>query len=265
MADCFFNYTTATDLVTYSTNIGDGVNSVFVVPHNLGTKDVSVTVRDTQTNLLAYPAIEVITLSSVSVSFNFVPTLTAYDVTIFAAASAIRVEPFSDRVVINIDEQPAQNVTVSISSVGESVNVDVIDFLAQWGSIVGVLSAQTDLWSQLSAKALNINLISLSSQFIDLNTLVQTYSALWEESADIIPTVTNYLSTNCILLSCLNVSGQMLSAGIPLHDIFLTAETDSQTLSYTASSLQISISNGNNITLDNLITKTRALAYSIAL
>jgi hypothetical protein len=193
MSDCFFNYTTATDLVTYSTNIGDGINNVFTVPHNLGTKDVSVTVRDTQTNLLAYPAIEVITLSSVSVSFNFVPTLTAYDVTIFAAASAIRVEPFTDRVVINIDEQPAQNVTVSVSSVGDNVNVNVIDFLAQWGSIVGTISAQTDLWA--------------------------------------------YLST----------------------------DSDFQTLFYTPSSIQISISNGNTITLDNLITKTQALAYSIAL
>jgi hypothetical protein len=193
MSDCFFNYTTATDLVTYSTNIGDGINSVFTVPHNLGTKDVSVTVRDTQTNLLAYPAIEVITLSSVSVSFNFVPTLTAYDVTIFAAASAIRVEPFTDRVVINIDEQPAQNVTVSVSSVGDNVNVNVIDFLSQWGSIIGTISAQTDLWA------------------------------------------------------------------------YLSSDSDFQTLSYTPSSIQISISNGNTITLDNLITKTQALAYSIAL
>jgi hypothetical protein len=193
MSDCFFNYTTATDLVTYSTNIGDGINNVFTVPHNLGTKDVSVTVRDTQTNLLAYPAIEVITLSSVSVSFNFVPTLTAYDVTIFAAASAIRVEPFTDRVVINIDEQPAQNVTVSVSSVGDNVNVNVIDFLSQWGSIIGTISAQTDLWA------------------------------------------------------------------------YLSSDSDFQTLSYTPSSIQISISNGNTITLDNLITKTQALAYSIAL
>jgi hypothetical protein len=193
MSDCFFNYTTATDLVTYSTNIGDGINNVFTVPHNLGTKDVSVTVRDTQTNLLAYPAIEVITLSSVSVSFNFVPTLTAYDVTIFAAASAIRVEPFTDRVVINIDEQPAQNVTVSVSSVGDNVNVNVIDFLSQWGSIIGTISAQTDLWA------------------------------------------------------------------------YLSSDSDFQTLSYTPSSIQISISNGNTIALNNLITKTQALAYSIAL
>lgn len=193
MSSCIFNYISATELVTYSTNIGDGANSVFTIPHNLGTKDVSVTVRDTQTNLLAYPAVEVITLSSVSVSFSFVPALTAYDVTIFAAASGLRVEPFSDRVVINIDEQPPQNVTVNVSSIGDNVNVNVIDFLAQWGSIVGILSAQTDLWQ------------------------------------------------------------------------YLSIDSDSQTLSYTPLSSQISISNGNTITLDNLMTKTQALAYSIAL
>jgi len=193
MSSCIFNYISATELVTYSTNIGDGVNSVFTVPHNLGTKDVSVTVRDTQTNLLAYPAIEVITLSSVSVSFNFVPALTAYDVTIFAAASGLRVEPFSDRVVINIDEQPPQNVTVNVSSVGDNITINAAELLAQWGSIVGTISAQTDLWA--------------------------------------------YLST----------------------------DSDFQTLFYTPSSIQISISNGNTIALDNLITKTQALAYSIAL
>lgn len=46
---------------------------------------------------------------------------------------------------------------------------------------------------------------------------------------------------------------------------YLSADSDAQTLSYTSSSIQISISNGNTITLDNLITKTQALAYSIAL
>jgi hypothetical protein len=193
MSNCFFNYTSATDLVTYSTNIGDNVNNNFTVNHNLGTKDVSVTVRDTQTNLLAYPAIEVTTLSSVRLSFNFVPTLTAYDVTIFAAASAIRVEPFSDRVVININEQPPQTVSINISSTGDNVVINTTDFIAQWGSITGILSTQTDLWR------------------------------------------------------------------------YLSADSDAQTLTYTPSSIQISISNGNTITMDNLVTDFQALAYAIAL
>jgi hypothetical protein len=41
----------------------------------------------------------------------------------------------------------------------------------------------------------------------DVATYVQTNSALWEESAEIIPTVTNYLSTNNVLISSLNVFG----------------------------------------------------------
>jgi hypothetical protein len=214
MSNCFFNYISATDLVTYSINIGDNINSAFIVSHNLGTKDVSVTVRDTQTNLLAYPAIEIITLSSIQLSFNFVPVLTAYDVTIFAAASTLRVEPFSDRVVININEQPAQSISINVSGGGDNVVINAADIVAQWGSITGILSTQTDLWSVLSAKALQQDLNVLQ-------TLIQSFSSIW---------------------------GQ-----------------DIQTLSYTPSSVQISISNGNTITMNNLATKPLALAYAIAL
>jgi hypothetical protein len=46
---------------------------------------------------------------------------------------------------------------------------------------------------------------------------------------------------------------------------YLSADSDAQTLSYTPSSIEISISNGNTIALNNLITKPQALAYSIAL
>jgi hypothetical protein len=221
MSNCFFNYISATDLVTYSTNIGDNVNNNFTVNHNLGTKDVSVTVRDTQTNLIAYPAVEVITLSSVRLSFNFIPSLTAYDVTIFAAASTLRVEPFSDRVVININEQPSQTVSINVSSTGDNVVINAADLVAQWGSITGILSTQTDLWSVLSAKALQADLTTLSGQFFALQTLIQTFSGMWSQ--------------------------------------------DIQTLTYTPSSVQISISNGNTITMDNLTTKPLALAYAIAL
>lgn len=42
---------------------------------------------------------------------------------------------------------------------------------------------------------------------IAVSTLVQNNSASWEESAEIIPTVTNYLSTNNIVISSLNVFG----------------------------------------------------------
>lgn len=221
MSSCIFTYISATDLVTYSTNIGDNVNNTFDVNHNLGTKDVSVTVRDTQTNLLAYPAIEVITLSSVRLSFNFVPALTAYDVTIFAAASTLRVEPFSDSVLININEQPTQTVTINVTGGGDNVVINAASFIAQWGTITGILSSQTDLWSVLSADVVPTDISGLSSQVLALQTLIQTYSSIWSQNI--------------------------------------------QTLTYTPSSVQISISNGNTITMDNLVTKPQALAYAIAL
>lgn len=94
-----------------------------------------------------------------------------------------------------------------------------------WGSISGTLSAQTDLWKYLSA---------INTSNLDISTF------------------TNYFSTTPILLSSLNVNGQILSAGIPLHNIFLTSETDSQTLSYTASSYLLSISSGNTINLSSI-------------
>ena len=118
-------------------------------------------------------------------------------------------------------------------------------------------------------------------------TLVQSNSATWEESADIIPTVTNYLSTNNVLISGIRVATNLTAIGdISSGNIIYALDGNSnqwnqayttsttyqnasssfyQTLSYTPSSIQISISNGNTITLDNLITKTQALAYSIAL
>jgi hypothetical protein len=97
--------------------------------------------------------------------------------------------------------------------------------ISLWGSISGTLSAQTDLWSYLSGAG--------TSNF-DVQTL------------------TNYLSTNSILLCSLNVNGQILSAGVNLFDIFLTSETDSQTLSYVPSSYLLSISNGNNVNLSSI-------------
>jgi hypothetical protein len=53
----------------------------------------------------------------------------------------------------------------------------------------------------------------------------------------------------------LNTSNKILSGGVDLADIFLTQETDSQTLSFTESSAELSISNGNNVSLSSLNDK----------
>lgn len=92
-------------------------------------------------------------------------------------------------------------------------------------------------------------------------TFVQANSANWEESAEIIPTVTNYLSTTPVDLSSVNVFGALLSGGRDLKDIFLTTETDSQTLSYTPSSYELSISNGNTVSLASLSSVPTDLSF----
>ena len=48
-----------------------------------------------------------------------------------------------------------------------------------------------------------------SNQWNSTYTTVQTNSASWEESADILPTVTNYLSTSNVLISGLNVTNNL--------------------------------------------------------
>lgn len=165
----------------------------------------------------------------------------------------------ADDITINIVDNPV-NVTIGLSTTPDNFLVSTFPGAAIWGNIIGTLSNQTDLWSQLSAKALQVDLNSLSGQFVFLNTLIQTYSASWEESAEIIPTITNYLSTNFVTLCSIDSKGQILSAGIPLHNIFLTAETDSQTLSYIPSSYNLSISNGNTVNLSSIVISPDANA-----
>ena len=50
----------------------------------------------------------------------------------------------------------------------------------------------------------------------------------------------------------LNVTSNYLSGGVNLLDIFVTSETDSQTLSFNESNAQLSISNGNTVSLSAL-------------
>jgi len=132
----------------------------------------------------------------------------------------------------NIDvTETVQNIELNVTEV-EAQNVEIDYFYpagppgqSVWGTISGTLSTQTDLWKYLSAAG--------ASNF-DITTL------------------NSYLSTNSILLCSLNVNGVMLSAGVNLSDIFLTSETDSQTLSYNVTGENLSISSGNTLSLSAL-------------
>lgn len=127
----------------------------------------------------------------------------------------------ADDITINIVDNPV-NVTIGLSTTPDNFQVSAFPNAAFWGNIIGTLSAQTDLWAYLSA---------------------ETFSP---------SQLTAFLNSNNISLCSINVNGQILSAGIDLFDIFLTTETDSQTLSYTPSSYLLSISNGNTVNLSSI-------------
>lgn len=59
-----------------------------------------------------------------------------------------------------------------------------------------------------------------------------------------------------LTVNSLSSLGRILSGDRDLADIFLTSETDSQTLTYTASSYELSISNGNTVSLASLSSVT---------
>ena len=138
----------------------------------------------------------------------------------------------ADNITINIVDNPT-NVSVGLSTTPDIINIDTIMGGAIWGSVTGLLSTQTDLWSQLSAKAL---------------------------SSQIVPTITGYLSTNPILVESLNTRFEILSAGVNLFDIFITNAEESQTLSYNPATYNLSISLGNTVNLSSIVVSPNANA-----
>jgi len=66
----------------YSANIGNGTTTSFTVTHNLGTKDVSVSLSEISTGEIVYTDIEKIDVNSISVLFAIAPASNQYRVTI---------------------------------------------------------------------------------------------------------------------------------------------------------------------------------------
>jgi hypothetical protein len=91
-------------------------------------------------------------------------------------------------------------------------------------------------------------------------TIATGVSARLDEIPEILPTVTNYLSTDFVtiygldIIENLDVAQEILSGGTPLHDIFITEETDNQTLYYDESAYELTITNGNTVNLSSINT-----------
>jgi hypothetical protein len=109
--------TTAIVLGTFNTVIGDGITNVYDIGHNLGTKDISVIVRDLATNVLSYPSIQVLNDFEARLTFNFVPGISSYGVSVFAGVPSTRVAAFSPDIL----EKP-RAYTLYVSMSGRDTN-----------------------------------------------------------------------------------------------------------------------------------------------
>jgi hypothetical protein len=78
-------------------------------------------------------------------------------------------------------------------------------------------SQSATIGTTLSAKGIVYALAGDSSQWNSTFTTVRTNSASWEESADILPTVTNYLSTNNVLLSSATISNTLSISSVQIR------------------------------------------------
>jgi hypothetical protein len=114
-----FTLNTAIVLGTYFENIGDGINNVFNINHELGSQDVHVVVRDLETNLLAFPAIQSVDPNNVSISFNFIPLLTSYNVSIFAGVPSNKISAYRQELIV--PPRPIAN-TFYVSISGKDTN-----------------------------------------------------------------------------------------------------------------------------------------------
>ncbi len=109
-----FTSNTAIVFDQFLTVIGDDVNNSFEIEHELETKDVHVVVKDANTGILSYPAIQVQTPNRINVAFNFIPSPSAYNVTIFAGRPSNKISAY--KIDLDVPERPIANtfyVTVS--------------------------------------------------------------------------------------------------------------------------------------------------------
>lgn len=147
----------------------------------------------------------------------------------FASGSAldtiVNVSETLQNIELNVTETEAQNVEIDYFYPAGPQGLPGLPGQSVWGTISGTLSTQTDLWKYLSG---------VGTSNFDIATL------------------NNYLSTTPIVLSSLNVIGQILSAGTNLFDIFSTTGKDPQTLSFNVTGETLSIAEGNTVSLSSL-------------
>jgi hypothetical protein len=196
----------------------------------------------------------------------------------------------ADNVTIDIVESPT-NISVGLSTTPDIFSINTYPGGAVWGNIVGILSAQNDLWTVLSSIVLSADIATQTLTYnpvtyeltistgntVNLSSIVISPSAaaifssvsasgnlygqnlylLQSISANeslFVQTISAFesLFTKHIETESLNASKEILSAGVDLFDLFLTSDEESQTLTYDITAEQLSIDRGNTVSLSSL-------------
>ena len=97
------------------------------------------------------------------------------------------------------------------------------------------------------------DLKALSSNWQSAYTTVQSNSASWEESADILPTVTNYLSTNNVRLSSVTITNTLSISSVqistrPTANVFIGDSTTGNNTNNGSHNFVFGVSAGNGLT-----------------
>jgi hypothetical protein len=156
----------------------------------------------------------------------------------------------ADDITINIVEPPPFTVSVGVSAPFNNIDVNTTESISKWGSIIGTLSAQTDLWARISADPLNTDLLR---NFLSTNNIFISSVNIFETL-----NVGNNISTSGSIIAeqNINTNGQLLSGNVDLFDLFLTTDKDNQNLFYFPELFELGITNGNIITLAPLVSAT---------
>ena len=104
-------------------------------------------------------------------------------------------------------------LTVSALSASWEESQDILPTVTNYLSTSNVRLSSLTVTGNISAASIQTPVLSNLQTWNDTYTLVQNNSASWEETADILPTVTNYLSTSNVRLSSLTVTGNISATG----------------------------------------------------
>jgi hypothetical protein len=93
---------------------------------------------------------------------------------------------------------------------------------ANWEESANITNLETFISISSGNWGIDSEVRSLTSNWESTYIAVCSLSAQWGESTDILPTVINYLSTELVTASSLNITEQLLSANNDLFSLFLT-------------------------------------------